>query len=45
MIQKIVLGLINLIFGSMVLLSYRYGVDRVEGMGKDPSKFLWARST
>ena len=41
MIQKIVLVLINLVFGSMVLLSYRYGVNKVVGMGKDPSKLLW----
>lgn len=41
MIQKIALGLINLIFGSMVLLSYRYGLNKIESLGKDPSKFLW----
>ena len=41
MIQKIILALINLIFGSMVLLSYRYGVNKVADMGKDPAKFLW----
>ena len=41
MIQKIILGLINLIFGSMVLLSYRYGLNKITEMGKDPSGFLW----
>ena len=41
MIQKIVLVLINLVFGSMVLLSYRYGVNKLVDMGKDPSKLLW----
>ena len=41
MAQKIILSLINLVFGSMVLLSYRYGVNKVVDMGKDPSKFLW----
>ena len=41
MIQKIILGLINLIFGSMVLLSYRHGVNKITEMGKDPSGFLW----
>ena len=41
MIQKIVLGAINLIFGGMVLLSYQHGVNKVVSMGKDPSRFLW----
>ena len=40
MVQKIILGLINLIFGSMVLLSYYYGVDKLKSAGKDPA-LLW----
>ena len=40
MIQKIVLLLINLIFGSMVLLSYYCGVNRLKDAGQDPA-LLW----
>jgi len=40
MIHKIVLLSINLIFGSMVLLSYYLGVNRLKDAGKDPA-LLW----
>ena len=40
MTQKIVLLLINLIFGSMVLLSYYFGVNRLKDAGQDPA-LLW----
>tara|TARA_B100000401_G_scaffold435767_1_gene378038 strand:- start:813 stop:1358 length:546 start_codon:yes stop_codon:yes gene_type:complete len=40
MVQKVVLAMINLIFGSMVLLSYYYGVKKFKSMGKDPVQ-LW----
>ena len=40
MIQKVVLGIINLIFGSLVLLSYYKGVNRLKIAGKDPN-LLW----
>ena len=40
MIQKIILGLINLVLGSMVLLSYHNGVNSLKAAGKDPN-ILW----
>jgi len=40
MAHKVVLGLINLIFGSLVLLSYYKGVNRLKIAGKDPN-LLW----
>ena len=40
MVQKSILVLINLIFGSMVLLSYYYGLEKLKSMDKNPS-VLW----
>ena len=40
MMQKLLLGLINLFLGSFVLLSYYSGVNSLKQMGKDPS-VLW----
>ena len=40
MFHKIVLLSINLIFGSMVLLSYYFGVNRLKEAGQDPA-LLW----
>ena len=40
MSQKIILLLINIIFGSMVLLSYYFGLNKLKSLGKD-SMLLW----
>ena len=40
MSQKVILIIINLVFGSMVLLSYYHGVGKMKSLGKDPS-LLW----
>ena len=40
MSQKIVLLIINLVFGSMVLLSYYLGVNKIKNQGQDPM-ILW----
>ena len=40
MVQKGIFILINLIFGSMVLLSYYYGLEKLKSMDKNPS-VLW----
>ena len=40
MSQKLILIIINVVFGSMVLLSYYHGVGKMKSLGKDPS-LLW----
>ena len=40
MSQKVILIIINVVFGSMVLLSYYHGVGKMKSLGKDPS-LLW----